>query len=112
LTSHWKGCQLFSLATTRAETFENIRQLYRERSEIERAIEYYERAARAYDEAGIGLTRTELLEERALLGLQIGDLSSAQTQIDHLISARPPEKGELGFFYGFTYARPHHGCPA
>ena len=33
-----------------------------------------------------------------MLGLQIGDLSSAQAQIDHLISARPPEKGELGFF--------------
>jgi LuxR family transcriptional regulator, maltose regulon positive regulatory protein len=93
-----EGCQLFSLAATRAETFETYGNLYRERSEIERAIEYYERAARAYDEAGIGLTRTELLEERALLGLQIGDLSSAQGQIDHLISARPPEKGELGFF--------------
>ena len=93
-----EGCQLFSLAGTRAETFETYGNLYRERGEIERAIEYYERAARAYDEAGIGLTRTELLEERALLGLQTGDLSSAQAQIDHLISARPPEKGELGFF--------------
>ncbi len=93
-----EGCQLFSLAGTRAETFETYGNLYRERGEIERAIEYYERAARAYDEAGIGLTRTELLEERALLSLQIGDLSSAQAQIDHLISARPPEKGELGFF--------------
>ena len=91
-------CQLFSLAGTRAETLETYGNLYRERGEIERAIEYYERAARAYDEAGIGLTRTELLEERALLGLQIGDLSSAQAQIDHLISARPPEKGKLGFF--------------
>ncbi len=93
-----EGCQLFSLAGTRAETFETYGNLYSERGEIERAIEYYERAARAYDEAGIGLTRTELLEERALLSLQIGDLSSAQAQIDHLISARPPEKGELGFF--------------
>jgi DNA-binding SARP family transcriptional activator len=91
-------CQLFSLAGTRAETLETYGNLYRERREIERAVEYYERAARAYDEAGTGLTRTELLEERALLGLQIGDLSSAQAQIDHLISARPPEKGELRFF--------------
>ncbi|MEP6742988.1 MAG: BTAD domain-containing putative transcriptional regulator [bacterium] len=93
-----EGCQLFSLAGTRAETFETYGNLYRERGEIERAVEYYERAARAYDEAGIGLTRTELLEERALLGLRIGDLSAAQAQIDHLIGARPPEKGELGFF--------------
>ncbi|MEP6717779.1 MAG: BTAD domain-containing putative transcriptional regulator [bacterium] len=98
LDSALEGCQLFSLAGTRAETLETYGNLYRERGEIERAIEYYERSARAYDEAGVGLTRTELLEERALLGLQIGDLSSAQAQIDHLISARPPEKGELGFF--------------
>lgn len=93
-----EGCQLFSLAGTRAETFETYGNLYRERGEVERAMEYYERAARAYDEAGIGLTRTELLEERALLGLRIGDLPAAQAQIDHLISARPQEKGELGFF--------------
>ncbi len=93
-----EGCQLFSLAGTRAETFETYGNLYRERGEIERAVEYYERAARAYDEAGISLTRTELLEERALLGLQIGDLAAAQTQIDFLLGNRPPEKGELQFF--------------
>jgi LuxR family transcriptional regulator, maltose regulon positive regulatory protein len=91
-------CQLFNLVAARAETFETYGNLYRERGEIERAIEYYGRAARTYDEAGIGLNRTELLEERALLSLQIGDFSSAQAQIDRLISGRPPEKDELVFF--------------
>ena len=91
-------CQLFNLVAPRAETFETYGNLYRERGEIERAIEYYGRAARAYDEAGIGLNRTELLEERALLSLQIGDFASAQAQIDRLISGRPQEKDELGFF--------------
>lgn len=39
-----------------------------------------------------------MLEERALLSLQIGDFASAQAQIDRLISSRPPEKDELAFF--------------
>ena len=98
LDSALERCQLFNLVAARAETLESYGNLYRERGEIERAVEYYGRAARAYDEAGIGLNRTELLEERALLSLQIGDFASAQAQIDRLISARPPEKDELVFF--------------
>lgn len=98
LDSALERCQLFNLVAARAETFETYGNLYRERGEIERAIEYYGRAARAYDEAGIGLNRTELLEERALLSLQIGDFASAQAQIDRLICGRPPEKDELAFF--------------
>jgi LuxR family maltose regulon positive regulatory protein len=98
LDSALELCQLFNLVAARAETFETYGNLYRERREIERSIEYYERAARAYDEAGIGLNRTELLDERALLSLQIGDFASAQAQIDRLISGRPPEKDELVFF--------------
>lgn len=91
-------CQLFNLVAVRAETFESYGNLYRERGEIERAVEYYERAARAYDEAGITLDRTEMFEERALLALQIGDFAVAQVQIDKLISWRPKEKDPRGFF--------------
>lgn len=98
LESALERCQLFNLVAARAETFETYGNLYRERGEIERAIEYYGRAARAYDEAGIGLNRTELPEERALLSLQVGDYASAQAQIDRLISGRPAEKDELSFF--------------
>ena len=98
LDSALERCQLFNLAAARAETFETYGNLYRERNEIDRAIEYYERAARAYDEAGISLIRTELLEERALLSLQMGDFGAAQTQTDRLIAARPVEKDERGFF--------------
>jgi ATP/maltotriose-dependent transcriptional regulator MalT/DNA-binding SARP family transcriptional activator len=98
LDSALECCQLFNLVGARAETFETYGNLYRERGEIERAMEYYGRAARAYDDAGIALNRTELLEERALLSLQIGDFASAQGQIDRLISGRPPEKDELVFF--------------
>lgn len=98
LDSALERCQLFNLLAARAETFETYGNFYRERGEIERAVEYYGRAARAYDEAGIALNRTELLEERALLSLQVGDFASAQAQIDRLISSRPAEKDELVFF--------------
>ena len=81
----------------RPETFETYGNLYREQAEIERANEYYKRAARAYGEAGISLTR-ELLEERALLSFQVRDFRAAQTLIDRLISARPFEKDERGFY--------------
>ena len=48
-------CQLFNLVAARAETFETYGNLYREREDFERANEYYERAARTYDDAGISL---------------------------------------------------------
>jgi len=98
LDSALERCQLFNLVAVQAETFETYGNLYRERGDIERAVENYGRAARAYDEAGIDLNRTELLEERALLSLQGGDFASAQAQIDQLISARPAEKDELLFY--------------
>ena len=91
-------CQLFNLVASRAETFETYGTLYRERGEIGRAIEYYERASRTYDEAGINLARMELLDERALLSLNIGDYTSAEALIDRLISVRPVEKAAPGFF--------------
>jgi ATP/maltotriose-dependent transcriptional regulator MalT/DNA-binding SARP family transcriptional activator len=108
LDSALERCQLFNLVGLRAETFEAYGNLYRERREIERAVEYYERAARAYDEGGISLERTELLEERALLNLQVGDLATAQVQIDRLLSARLPERENnerLFFTASLTRAR-------
>jgi LuxR family transcriptional regulator, maltose regulon positive regulatory protein len=98
LNNALERCQLFNLVAATAETFETYGNLYRERAAIARANEYYERAARTYGEAGIGLTRTELFEERALLSLQVGDLGAARALIDRLISARPPEKDERGYY--------------
>src|SRR4030095_10899525 len=93
-----KRCQLFNLVAARADAFETYGNLFRERGEIEKANEYYQRAARAYDEAGVNLARTELLEEQALLRMVIGDLVAARNQIDRLIAARPLETNEIGFF--------------
>ena len=97
LDSALERCQLFNLVAARAETFETYGNLYRERNEFERANEYYERAARAYDDAGIDLARTELFEERALLSLQGGDFVTARTLIDRLLSERSREKDEIAF---------------
>ena len=90
-------CQLFNLVAARADAFETYGNLFRERGEIEKANEYYQRAARAYDEAGVNLARTELLEEQALLAMLVGDLKAARNQIERLITARPREKNELGY---------------
>ena len=98
LDSALEQCQLFNLVAARAETLETYGNLYRERGDFERAYEYYERAARAYDEAGININRTELFEERALLSWRVGDLKTARTLIDRLIDARPLDRDERGFF--------------
>jgi DNA-binding SARP family transcriptional activator/Tfp pilus assembly protein PilF len=89
-------CQLFNLVAPRAETFETYGNLYRERGETARAAEFYERAARAYDEAGIDLTRCELLEEQALLNLQLGNLTMARSLLTRLIDERLVTKDERG----------------
>ncbi|HEX8188487.1 MAG TPA: tetratricopeptide repeat protein, partial [Pyrinomonadaceae bacterium] len=81
-------CQLFNMTVLRGEIFEFYGNLYRERGELQRAHEFYERAARAYDEAGVDLARQEFLEERGLLALQLGDLAEARALLDRLIEGR------------------------
>lgn len=89
-------CQLFNLLAVSAEIFETYGNLYRERQETARAVEYYERAARAYAEAGIEFARCELLEEQALLRLQTGDVVGARALLDRLIEARQACKDKMG----------------
>src|SRR5262249_2976788 len=91
-------CQVFNLVAARADAFEAYGNLSREKGEIEKANEYYQRAAHAYDEAGVNLAQTELIEEQALLSLAIGDTTPARNLIDRLTDARPLEKNEIGFY--------------
>lgn len=91
-------CQLFNLIASRAETFETYANLYREQGDAARATEFYERAARAYDAAGIDLARSELLDEQALLQLQLGDLTTARSLLDRLVHLREESHNEMGFF--------------
>jgi LuxR family maltose regulon positive regulatory protein len=89
-------CQLFNLMSLRGEVFEAYGNLYREREDAARAAEFYERAARAYDEAGIDPTRRELWEEQALLRLQMGDVGGARMLLDRLVRARTDAGDEMG----------------
>ena len=91
-------CQLFNLVGQRGETFEAYGNLYRERGDLVRAAEFYERAARSYDEAGIDLARVELIEEQAVLSLKAGDIARARAQIDRLVERRPADKNDIGHF--------------
>ncbi|HEY6805219.1 MAG TPA: BTAD domain-containing putative transcriptional regulator [Pyrinomonadaceae bacterium] len=91
-------CQMFNLVAARGDAFEAYGNLFRERGEIDKANEYYQRATRAYDEAGVNIARVELLEEQAVLSLVIGDRVAARNQIERLIEARPVEKNEIGFY--------------
>ncbi len=91
-------CQLFNLVGQLGENFEGYGNLYRERGDLPRAAEFYERAARSYDEAGIDLGRVELLEEQAFLSLRAGDAARARGQIDRLLERRPADKNDIGRF--------------
>lgn len=98
LDSALEQCQLFNLAVVRSECFETYGNLYRERGDFGRASEYYERAARAYDEAGINVDATELFEERALLSFSLRDLATARTQIEKLLEARSVDANPRAYF--------------
>ncbi len=89
-------CQLFNLVVSLAEAFETYGNLHRERGDAVRAAEFYERAARAYDEAGIDPVRCELLEEQAVLNLQLGNLAAARSLLDRLVEARVAANNEMG----------------
>ena len=92
------GCQLFKMVGQLGETFEAYGNLHRERGDLARASEAYERAVRSYDEAGIDLAQVELIEERALMTLRAGDKSRALSQIDRLLERRPADKNPIGHF--------------
>lgn len=91
-------CQLFNMVGQLGETFEAYGNLYRERGDFTRAADYYERAARSYDAAGIDLDRVELLEERALMSLRAGDVPRALGQIERLLERRPADRNPIGHF--------------
>jgi LuxR family maltose regulon positive regulatory protein len=88
-------CQLFNLLGARAEAFETYGMLYSELGDAARAREFYERAARDYDKAGVDYSRCELLDEQASFELRIGNLAAARKLIDQLVAARRALGDEL-----------------
>lgn len=91
-----QSCQTFNMVGQLGEAFEAYGNLYRDRGDVVRAGEFYERAARSYDEAGIDVARVELIEERAVLSLKAGDAPRALAQIDRLLERRPADQNPIG----------------
>ncbi len=91
-------CQLFNLVGQLGEALEAYGNLWRERNNFTRAAEFYERASRSYDQAGIDLSRVELLEEQALLSLKAGDVARGRAQIDRLVDSRKARNDKIGVF--------------
>jgi ATP/maltotriose-dependent transcriptional regulator MalT/DNA-binding SARP family transcriptional activator len=81
-------CQLFNLKTATAETLEAYGNLYRERGDYNKALEFYDEAARAYRDAGLHITDRELLDERATLYLRMGEINLAKREADEYARAR------------------------
>src|SRR5215510_13317141 len=67
-------CRMFHLRELQAETLEALGNLYRERGDATRALDFYDEASRAYRDAGLSLTDRELLDERATFYLQAGQI--------------------------------------
>ncbi|HEX8175739.1 MAG TPA: BTAD domain-containing putative transcriptional regulator [Pyrinomonadaceae bacterium] len=88
--------QLFNQTSLHGEIFESYGNLYRETGNVARATEFYERASRAHEESGMEITRHELLDEQAVLHLQVGDLQAAREKIDRLIEARERAGDRMG----------------
>ncbi len=91
-----EGCRLFNLIETRAETLEAFGNLHRERGDLARAVDFYDRSARAYDEARIDPAHHELYDEQAMLKLHLGESAAALALLDRLIEARHALKDEMG----------------
>ena len=89
-------CRMFNLLTSTAETLEAFGNLYRDRGDYGKSLDFYDEAARGYREAGLSLSERELLDERATLFLQMGQISAAQRDAEMYYESRregsPPER--------------------
>lgn len=89
-------CQLYNMRLLRGEIFEAFGNLYREKRDVARAEEFYERASNAYDEAEVDVTNKELDEERAAFYALCGDLDRARLLLERLVEAREARGNSAG----------------
>lgn len=89
-------CQLYDLKSLRGEIFEAYGNFYREKGDFTHAAEYYERALKAFEDAGVNLATRELDEERARFYLLRGDRAKARGLLGNLIAAREKTGNEAG----------------
>lgn len=84
-------CQLFNMRSLRPEIFEAYGNYYRDIDDIAHAEEFYERAAKGYDEVEISISSRELNEERARMLIRGGNLRRARALLESLVAARDAE---------------------
>jgi LuxR family maltose regulon positive regulatory protein len=89
-------CQLYNMRLLRGEIFEAYGNYYREKQDIARADEYYERALTAYEEAEVDVSTKELDEERGAFYMMRGDLPRARAVLERLIQARTAQANQTG----------------
>ena len=81
-------CQLYNMRALLAEIFEAYANFYREKADFVHAEEFYERAANAYEDAGIDTATREFDEERAVFYLLRGEMARARALLEKLIAFR------------------------
>ena len=90
-------CQLYNLKSLRGEIFEAYGNFYRDKSDFPHALEFYERAEKAYEEAGINPLERELEDERAKFLLMRGDSIKARAIWEKLVERRRNSGNEIGW---------------
>ena len=80
----------------RGEIFEAYGNFYREKNDYPHATEFYERAARAYEDAGVNTVNRDLDEERAKFFLLRGDPAKARGLLENLLAERETTNNEFG----------------
>jgi LuxR family transcriptional regulator, maltose regulon positive regulatory protein len=89
-------CQLYNLKSLRGEIFETYANFYRDKNDFPHALEFYERARKAYEDAGINPFERELEDERAKLFLIRGDAVKARAIWENLLIARKNTSNQIG----------------
>lgn len=96
LESALELCQLYNMRLLRGEIFEAFGNLYREKLDVARAEEFYERAVNAYEDAEVDISTKELDEERAAFYTMRGDLERARALLEKLIDERTRHGNQSG----------------
>ena len=89
-------CRIFNLKSLRGEILEAYGNFYREKADFSHAGEFYERALKAYEDAGVDLTTRDFDEERAKFFLLRGDAVKARSLLENLLKARLKTNNDFG----------------
>ena len=91
-------CRLYNLKDIRGEIFEAYGNFYRDKEDYLHASEFYARARKAYEDAGINPSDRELEDERARLFLMRGDAAKAGAIWENLLNARKSSANQADLF--------------